>query len=76
MRGYRLTPRQKEFLEAVERLAGQDGGCSFRALADEMGVAHNAAVVMVTKLVARGYLRQIPPRPSILQVVREGASAC
>jgi hypothetical protein len=73
---YPITHRQQQFLDAVEAIAKRKGrGATYRELAAETGVAHNAAVVMCEKLIARGFLKRVPRVPSTLTVAKARALA-
>jgi len=77
MEQFPVTPRQKEFLNAVSRLTAAKGGVgpTYQEVADEMEVSYGAAIVIAKRLIARGRLRQLPRSARTLKVIKERPSA-
>ena len=76
MQQYTLTKRQKDVLDAIERLTKAQGGIgpTYDEIAAHMGITCNAVVQHTKRLTARGHLRRLPRAHRSMQIIKAEVS--
>jgi DNA-binding MarR family transcriptional regulator len=67
-----LTPTQRRFLDAVDRMTREKRGIgpSYDELSLELNCSQTAITDLVKRLCAKGWLQKIPKTPRSLRVLR------